>query len=90
MSAKIGCFMIAAGVIIFIALSLKILIQPFIPEDNFIHDYFPATELVFGIPILFGVMFFCGFGMYIFEVILKENVASMQNTIIILKEKKHS
>ncbi|CAL1288984.1 unnamed protein product [Larinioides sclopetarius] len=79
MSAKIGCFMIVTGVIIFIALSLKILVQPFIPEDNFIHNYFPSTELVFGIPILFGVVFFCGFGIYILKEVLKENIPFLQN-----------
>ncbi|KAG8189437.1 hypothetical protein JTE90_012510 [Oedothorax gibbosus] len=76
MSAKVGFMMIISGIGIFIALSLKLLVQPFISEDHYINEYFPSTELVLGIPILLGVTFFCVFGAYILWETKNENKAS--------------
>ncbi|GIY60784.1 hypothetical protein CEXT_352681 [Caerostris extrusa] len=73
MSSKVGCLLVTTGVVLFVILSTKLLVQPFIPENYFLHEYFPSTELFLGVPIFFGVLFFCGFGFYIFKEILKEN-----------------
>ncbi|GFQ74713.1 hypothetical protein TNCT_487131, partial [Trichonephila clavata] len=57
MSAKVGFLMILFGITIFIAITLKLIIQPFIEDDHYINAYFPSTEIVLGVPVVLGFVF---------------------------------
>ncbi|GFT16003.1 dolichol phosphate-mannose biosynthesis regulatory protein [Nephila pilipes] len=74
MSAKVGCWMILSGIGLFIAITLKLIVQPFIAEDHHIHAYFPSTEWVLGIPVILGFMFLLTFTVYIYVKTLRENI----------------
>ncbi|KFM65235.1 hypothetical protein X975_02040, partial [Stegodyphus mimosarum] len=74
MSHAVGYFMIISGISIFFLMCLKFLVQPFIPEEYFIHNYFPSTEIAVGIPICIGVIMSTGLGFYIIKEMLKSNV----------------